>query len=410
MSRPNIFYHWQEQAVNAFVQSGALSRPQAYVLTAFSFGIVRAASCALSAVAGKLPFLGQANTVQQRLKYWLRDGQDKRTPGEPQIEVRQTFLPLIQWVLSLWQGQQLALAIDATTLRDDLIVLAIALLYRGTAIPLVWICLPANCKGAWMPHILRLLQLLRQAIPSSYYVLVLADRGLYSPRLYKRIRHYRWHALLRINTQGQFKPRYREARPIQSFLPGPGHQWRGRGRAFKNNPIPCTLVAIWLEGQEEAWFLLTDLGATQVQASWYGLRLWIELGFRVLKSIGWQWQKSRISNPQRAERLWLALSLATIWTLAYGTWAEDQAAASSMPRSSEGPSATCSTTSTDQDAPPGDPGLEAVQGRQANTRPRQKSVFQRGLEALAERIWGTKRPLKRLHLVPEPWPRVIKNE
>lgn len=409
MSRHATFYHWQAQVVNMFARSGALTAPQAYVLAAFSFGIVRAASCALTAVAGRLSFLGQDNTVLQRLKYWLRDGWAKRTPNEPQVDVQAAFLPLIRWILSLWQGQDLALAIDVTTLRDDLTVLAIALLYRGTAIPLAWVCLPANRKGAWMPHLLRLLQIVRQAIPPSYYVLVLADRGLYSPRLYKRIRGYRWHALLRINPQGQFKPRYRAPRLIQSFLPGPGYQWRGRGRAFKNNPIRCTLVAIWLKGQEEAWFLLTDLGPCQVAASWYGLRVWVELGFRVLKSIAWRWHKSRLVDPQRAERLWLALALATVWTLAYGTWAEDRQPVS-PPGQQVPPQPGPSPVETgDPNAPPGDPGLEQVHRCQPSTRPRGKSILRQGLEALSERVWGRKRPLKRLRLVPEPWPEVVKN-
>jgi len=409
MSRHATFYHWQEQVVNTFASSGALTRPQAYVLAAFSFGIVRAACCALTAVAGKLALLGQDNTVLQRLKYWLRDGRDKRTPNEPEVDVQAAFVPLIRWVLSLWQGQRLAIAIDATTLRDDLIVLAIALLYRGTAIPLAWACLPANRKGAWMPHIFRLLQIVREAIPPTYYVLVLADRGLYSPRLYKRIRHYRWHALLRVNPQGQFKPRYGPARSMRSFLPGPGYQWRGRGRAFKHNPIRCTLVAIWLKGQEEAWFLLTDLGPGQVKASWYALRTWIELGFRVLKSIAWRWHKSRLVDPHRAERLWLALAVATVWTLAYGTWVEDRQQGSPPRQQIPAPAGPPPLETVDQNAPPGDPGLQQVSGCQPSTRPRTKSILRQGLEALSERVWGHKRPLKRLRLVPEPWPGVMKN-
>jgi hypothetical protein len=410
MSRQKAFYHWQGQIVKKFVDSGVLSLPQAYVLAIFSFGIVRAACCALTAIAGKLGFLGADNTVLQRLKYWLRDGVDKRTPGEPQIEVQDTFLPLIRWILSLWQGRQLALAIDATTLRDDLVVLAVALLYRGTAIPLAWVCLPANCKGAWMPHILRLLRLVHAAIPDAYDVLVMADRGLYSPKLYKRIRRYHWHPLLRIKAQGSFKPRYRERRPLREFLPGPGYQWRGRGWAFKRKPLRCTLLAIWLEGQAEPWFLLTDLSPHQVEASWYGLRVWIELGFRVCKSIGWQWHRSRITIPQRAERLWLALSLATIWTLVYGTHVEDQ----QLGPPAEVPWPTLSLApepmaETDPAAPPGDPGLERVHGYQPCTRKRRKSLLRQGLEALSERIWGAQPPLRRWRLIPEPWPGVLKN-
>ena len=67
MSCRSPFYHRQETVVNAFAQPGVLSRPQAYGLAILSFGIARAASCALTAVAGKLSFLGSDNTVLQRL-------------------------------------------------------------------------------------------------------------------------------------------------------------------------------------------------------------------------------------------------------------------------------------------------------------------------------------------------------
>ena len=30
---------------------------------------------------------------------------------------------------------------------------------------------------------------------------------------------------------------------------------------------------------------------------WYMLRFWIELGFRALKSVGWQWQNTRRTDP-----------------------------------------------------------------------------------------------------------------
>ncbi|WP_293108231.1 transposase [Moorena sp. SIO3I6] len=61
--------------------------------------------------------------------------------------------------------------------------------------------------------------------------------------------------------------------------------------------------------------LITDLSPTQGDASWYGLRGWIECSYRDLKSDGWQWQKTRLTNPERAERQWLAMAVALLWTL-----------------------------------------------------------------------------------------------
>ena len=56
---------------------------------------------------------------------------------------------------------------------------------------------------------------------------------------------------------------------------------------------------------------------------WYALRFWIELGFKAITSLGWQWQKTRRTDPARISRHWLALLVATLLALAYGTRVED---------------------------------------------------------------------------------------
>ena len=85
----------------------------------------------------------------------------------------------------------------------------------------------------------------------------------------------------------------------------------------------CTLLAVWYVEQEEPWIILTDLPPDEVGVSWYALRFWIELGFKAVKSLGWQWQKTRRTDPARISRHWFVLSVATLLTLAYGTRVED---------------------------------------------------------------------------------------
>jgi hypothetical protein len=51
--------------------------------------------------------------------------------------------------------------------------------------------------------------------------------------------------------------------------------------------------------------ILTDVPPDASEACWYGLRAWIEQGFKVTKRAGWQWQRTRMTEPQRAARLWL---------------------------------------------------------------------------------------------------------
>ena len=97
-------------------------------------------------------------------------------------------------------------------------------------------------------------------------------------------------------------------RPIKSFAKAPGTSWQGHGLAFKNSRIECTLIAHWEECEEEAWFILTDLPLEASNAWLYGMRAWIEHGFRVIKSGFWQWDRTKMEDPERASRYWLVIS------------------------------------------------------------------------------------------------------
>ena len=53
------------------------------------------------------------------------------------------------------------------------------------------------------------------------------------------------------------------------------------------------------------------------------MRMWEELSFRDFKSYGWQWQRSRVWKPERANVLWLVMSIAYVWVISMGTRAAD---------------------------------------------------------------------------------------
>src|SRR5262249_19563034 len=80
----------------------------------------------------------------------------------------------------------------------------------------------------------------------------------------------------------------------------------------------CTLLAQWEVGYRDPWLIVTDLPPSQAQAAWYGIRSWIEAGFKDLKRGGWHWQQTAMTDPARAERLWLVLAVATLWVVSVG--------------------------------------------------------------------------------------------
>jgi hypothetical protein len=367
-------------------QLSPLSKSQATVLALWSFGMVLARSCALTAVSHFLAtgMRRQEQTVRQQLRAWYYDTKRKRGPKRQELRVETCLAPLLGWVVSWWQGTQLALALDATTLGTRFVVLAISVVYRGCAIPVAWGILPAGAKHAWRREWLRLLRLRRPAIPRGWTVIVLAARGVYAPWLLRRITRLGWQPFLRLNTGGSFRPAGATCwRPLMTFVPRPGTSWRGTGRAFTRNQVACTLLARWEDGYKDPWLILTDLPPEVSDAGWYGLRAWIEQGFKITKRAGWQWHRTRMTDPARAARLWLAVAVATLWLLSVGEATDETMPASTL----------LDVTGLCPERP---------RSRRA-TRLRLVSVFRQGWVALLVALLRQE-PLPEGRLVPEPWP------
>ncbi len=185
-------------------------------------------------------------------------------------------------------------------------VLVISVVYRGCAIPVAWRVVGAEQKGAWEPHWLGLLKKLAGCVPEHWTVIVTLDRGLYSPWLYAKIVSLGWHPFMRINKQGHFRP-LGEAkfRGLATAAPTVGSAWCGKVDCFsqETSRLQFTLLARWDEGYEEVWLIVTDLAPEQATAVWYGMRSWIEGGFKDTKRGGWHWHQTKMTDPQRAERL-----------------------------------------------------------------------------------------------------------
>jgi hypothetical protein len=367
-----------------------LSKPQATVLALWSLGMVLARSCALTAVSAFLAtwLHRKEDAVRQQLREFCYEATAKRGTARHELVVETCFVPLLAWVVDQWEGTQLALALDATTLGTRFTVLALSVVYRGCAIPVAWTVLAATAKHAWRREWLRMLRQVRRAVPRTWTVLVLADRGLYARWLFRRITRLGWHPFLRINTGGTFRPTGQvRGVPLKTLVPQPGTTWQGTGIAFKgrHRQLHCTLLACWEAGDKDPWLLLTDLPPAASTACWYGLRAWIEQGFKITKRAGWQWQRTQMTKPERAARLWLAVAVATLWLLSVGGEAEETIPASTVPDVTA--------------LVPGQPRTRRA------TRLRLVSIFRRGWNLILVALLD-QAPLPQGRFVPEPWPAV----
>src|SRR5258706_15174624 len=73
------------------------------------------------------------------------------------------------------------------------------------------------------------------------------------------------------------------------------------------------MLICWEKGYDQRWVIVPDLFPEESQAAWYSMRFGIEGGFKNQKRGGWQWHQTKMRDPKRAGRLWLAMAVATRW-------------------------------------------------------------------------------------------------
>jgi NAD(P)-dependent dehydrogenase (short-subunit alcohol dehydrogenase family) len=148
----------------------------------------------------------KGEAVEQRLDEWGCEAQHKARGKRHTLDVTTCCVPLVHWVVALWRGTHLAVALDATALGVRLVVLTVSVVYRGCAIAVAWTILPANQPQAWRRAWRRMRRQVRPAMPVDWTVLVLADRGWWARWLLLRRVRVGWHPLLRINQSAKLCP------------------------------------------------------------------------------------------------------------------------------------------------------------------------------------------------------------
>jgi hypothetical protein len=373
-----------------------LNKAQLLGLVFWSVGIVLTGSGGISQISALLAqSLNQKErTVFQRLREWYLEVGQKRGDHRRELDVTSCFGPLLSWIIRLWAGNErrIALALDATTLGERWTVLTVCVVIRGCGIPVAWKVIGAHAKGSWRPYWEGLLEHLQGRIPADWQVLVLADRGLYAGWLFEAIVKKGWHPFLRINLGVKARAvGESDFDWISRWVPTPGTQWQGVVECFagKKSRLVCSLLMQWQEGYEHPWAILTDLAPEAANIAWYGLRSWVECGFKDFKRGGFGWHHEKMQDAGRVERLWLAMAVAMVWMVSLGVEAESQ-----LP------------TACPQQLPEQHIARKRMNGPSSQPPVRPLSCAQRGrLALLAALLHAEDLPIGRL--LPEKWPETV---
>ena len=123
----------------------------------------------------------------------------------------------------------------------------------------------------------------------KYVLAIRSHHGVWLPKG-QRVRHTNWHPFERVFSNGEQQTRY-----IQEIIFG----WRRDIRFYLITTDPKTLP------KESTWYIMTNLEGKiqQTVGNTYGLRTWIEYGFKHAKNeLGWA--DYRVTDYASIERWW----------------------------------------------------------------------------------------------------------
>lgn len=296
----------------------ALSRPTRNALAHLSHALLQERDVRQNHLAQGAPLSIKPDSFERRFQRFLANGRIPLDLAQEQ---------LTRWVLTSLpdRNEEIVLIVDETSLAEHVRVMALCLAYQGRAIPLCWESYPAGSDRCQLQIITTLFRRVQRVLPAGGIVLVEADRGIgCSPELLKAIETLGWYYLVRVQKTVHLRLREGEAHkevPFSALLATAGDALSlCFGKAFKKAGwLSCGILGCFEEGRKDAWCLLTNYPKATCQG--YALRMWVEAGFRDLKSNGWQWQCSRLRDAAKVGRLWLLMALSVVFALSLGTQA-----------------------------------------------------------------------------------------
>jgi hypothetical protein len=255
----------------------------------------------------------KAASKQRHFGRWLKNIRIDHTTVYPH---------LVKAVFAEWKGHKLYLALDGSSLWDEFVIVRIALIYRGRALPLSWIVLKQQSTMVAFGKYKRILKDAAAVLPAEGPVILLADRGFYDNDLFCAACDLGWGFRIRLKKSLRV---YRVSKPCLSvgrLMPAKGHAlflhkvWI-TDRRF--GPVYLALTYVQTRNGFEEWAILSDDPTDLHIFDKYGLRFDLEENFLDDKSAGFQLEAGEIRNADALARLGLILATATLYLVSTGT-------------------------------------------------------------------------------------------
>ena len=273
-------------------------------------GIVGSQRVNLPDIASKAPDGSQRESRVKRFGRWL---------DNDRIEAEVYYLPFVRELLSgLARLGTLVLVIDGSEVGRQCVTLLLSVLYKGRALPLVWVVVPGS-KGHFpdATH-QQLVEQVQPLLPAEADVLFLGDGEFDGIGLQAAVAAAGWHYVCRTAHNVQVCDAG-EWFTLEEVDIAPGHTLGLPDALFTEAAYgPVLVIARWDAHYQHPLYLVTNLDLVAEACYWYRKRPTIETFFSDQKSRGFRLDKSHLSDPQRLARLMIAACLAYLWIVFLG--------------------------------------------------------------------------------------------
>jgi hypothetical protein len=289
-------------------------------------GILQAKSAAPAQIARALGLLGLVQAMTESIERRIR-----RIENDGQITAALCLHPLARHYLALGKPKQLLLVLDPTCQEDRVVMVTVAVWYRGRALPLCWMLWPGNQKLTGARFWERIAQLLEQVaplLPRGVPVIWLADRAFGTPQFSDLLAQFGWHFVVRVQEQTRCRAPYLSEQAVGRLLAKRGQRCKLRGELFKKSGWRrLSLVCLWGRRHKKPLSVVSDLPVGWNLLALYRRRYPIEGLFRDYKSSGWHWEQGQVTDLSHLERLLVGMALSTWAAVMAGAHVAEQALA-----------------------------------------------------------------------------------
>jgi hypothetical protein len=293
-----------------------IHRARLHSLALLTLGLLWAESVAIPRIAATLPLSVRRASMEKRLTRFLTNGK---------VEVGPVWRALLPVLLADRASSPLTLVFDPTPHNGRFAILCLGLLDRSRVLPLAWRVMPQQTtwSDAQITLLTDLCATVHRARPPRCQVTLLADRGITSPAVIALCRTLGWSFVLRVSVSAHQTNRVRVAgepeQALWALVGGPGCRYAGPVQVYKEAGwVGVRLTIVWPARYPEPWVLLSDQPAGPAIARAYRRRFRVEATYQDCKRRGWNLEASKLTDPERFDRLLLALHLALWWALQLG--------------------------------------------------------------------------------------------